>query len=356
VYLSFLLPDFAVMGNTHFYGFSQQEYKGKLAHVSCVTDRSGRNCRRLGLISADEFCNESSFSDEIPKETYNNNYLGSGIVNFDLHIMPYDSAGWMSRLRDDVLLVDVALPGSCKAGSAQSVQVNPPWVRSQKYSIITQLILGIRVFDIRSTKAGNDGTQNSGIWTHHGGFKGEKLRRILNCIKIFLEAHPSETVIIVLSDYMNVSESEVYDEISYAAGSFLVNHNGAVNDLTVGTTRGKLTVMNDSFMERHLGPNGREGTNHWKEMLQHLNRIQPMPRIYNRFVTSLKPLKGQSEINETPEYLAVNRGLPGLRKWLHSDDSSKIGIVEAEWFGNCGEISSLIKLIVDKNFMKGNFI
>jgi hypothetical protein len=343
------------MGNTHFYGFSKYEYQGKLVHVICFSEESCSACRQLGLLSAEEFCNGDLFCTFLPVELYHQNYLGPGVANFQLYLLPYDWVNWMSRLRDDTLLVDVALPGSHKAGSTQSADSGTMWVRTQKFSIILQLILGIRVFDIRPARAGQGvGREDDGIWTHHSGCKGEKLRRILNCTRIFLEAYPSETVIFVLSDYKNVSEREVYEAIRNAAGSFLVNHNGAVNELTVGKTRGKLIVLDDGLTVRHQGPNGHDGTNSWEEMLQHLNKIQPISKSFNRFVTALTARNRTSAVKQTPEYLAVHGGMLGLLQWLRSRDADKIGIVEANWFGNCGEISTLVKHIVEKNITKGN--
>ena len=37
-----------------------------------------------------------------------------------------------------------------------------------------------------------------------------------------------------------------------------------------------------------------------------------------------------------------------------SSESDRIGIVEADWFGTCDEVSKLVKMIVDKNAKKGH--
>jgi hypothetical protein len=90
---------------------------------------------------------------QVPKETYKKSSsspcLGPGISDFDIYTMPYDLANWMQNLKDNVYLRDLALPGSHDAGTAQVEKATSNWSRTQAYSIITQLILGMRVFDIR---------------------------------------------------------------------------------------------------------------------------------------------------------------------------------------------------------------
>jgi len=342
---------------THYYGFSNYHYRGRLARVVSFTDQSRNDCKQLGLISQHDFCCETYENwDKVPKKEYRNDSLGPGITSFDLYTMPYDLAHWMSNIRDDVKLTNVAFPGSHDSGTAQSAEISGPWVRTQAYSIITQLILGIRVFDIRPMSARRGvGWEDDEIWTHHGGFKGESLNRILNCVRLFLQTYQSETVIFVLSHYENVSKEEVKAKIEKTMGQLVIAEGNHIYGLTVGDTRGRLLVVDEQWTERHLGPYGHQGTNVWNEMLEHLKRIDPMPNSFNRFVAALTPQQKVASAWQTPERLARDRGLPGLQSWLLTDDSDKIGIVETDWFGRCDEVVDIVKLIVDKNINKGNF-
>ena len=151
-----------------------------------------------------------------------------------------------------------------------------------------------------------------------------------------------------------MSKEEVQAKIDKVMGQLVIPEGNHIYGLTVGDVRRRLLTVDERWMERNLGPHGHDGTNAWNEMLEHLKRIEPMPSSFNRFVVALTPQKKIASAWQTPERLARDKGLPGLHNWLLSDDSDKIGIVEVDWFGSCGEVVDIVKLLVNKNVKKGN--
>lgn len=356
-----------------YYGIANEnakpQYRGKLVRVDFGTAACRRDCERLGLRDRhDVVCGRierwhKAPWNELPHEDVQDGFLGDGITDFRLFSLPYEQADWMSRLKDEILLTSVALPGSHDSGSEQPEFGMLGFVRTQEYSVLLQLLLGVRVFDIRPTRAGDSGKyRNDGtIWTFHGesrilggGVKCENLGRMLNCIDMFLQQYPSETVVFVVSHYVNVDQQAVTSELANYLGSKLLNppSRAAKEALTVRQVRGKLLLLTEEDAERNLGPNEHKGTNDWSEMRAHLDAIPQRRNVYNRFVVALTP-QGVADLN--PQQLTLQRGLPGLSDWLLSPASDKIGIVEADYFGTCEQVLDMVGLILKKNLRLGNF-
>ena len=173
--------------------------------MDAYTDECRHDCENVGLVSQHSFCWDLLTDwDDVPTHEEHND-LGPGISTYTRYDLPYDLANWMSQLSDDLYLWQLALPGSHDAGTAQCVAPASLFTRTQSFSIINQLILGVRVFDIRPTRAGQgSGREDGDIWTHHSGYKGEKLARAVICVREFLKAYPTETAIFILSHEENV--------------------------------------------------------------------------------------------------------------------------------------------------------
>ena len=90
-------------------------------------------------------------------------------------------------------------------------------------------------------------------------------------------------------------------------------------------------------------------------MVKYLEKIKKVENAFNKFVTTLTPPDNQDPVSDTRQSLAKGKGYPGLQSWLQSDDSNKIGIVEADWWGGCYYITYIIQTIAEKNRKIGNF-
>lgn len=107
---------------------------------------------------------------------------------------------WMSRLPDTTLLNDISLPGTHDSG----VLEDGPSVETQAMSISSQLISGIRSFDIR-LKCDNDGDnsdhENDVLQLFHGDFyQSIDLEDVLDDFKSFLVAHGTEALLVRIAE------------------------------------------------------------------------------------------------------------------------------------------------------------
>jgi hypothetical protein len=60
---------------------------------------------------------------------------------------------WMSFIRDDVRLIDLAIPGSHDSATYSMRGVMRPFVQTQNYNLLAQLVCGIRYLDLRVKRA-----------------------------------------------------------------------------------------------------------------------------------------------------------------------------------------------------------
>lgn len=104
----------------------------------------------------------------------------------DLLVVDTFYSQWMSYIDKDVTLNEVVIPGShdsgCNGMMAQAM--------TQGHSIADQLRGGVRYFDTRVTYKGND------LVIFHGPIKGQSFFKVLDEHKAFLDAHPSEFIIL----------------------------------------------------------------------------------------------------------------------------------------------------------------
>lgn len=343
----------------HYYGMCKVDGVFRLVHVSGYTWSFSQNCQRasqqLHLINRHEFCWDwYEYWDFVPKVRKSNYFLAEGISEFSMYDIPNEMANWMDTIRDDVPLRQMALPGSHGAGSAQCERP-PGMYRTQAYSIITQLMLGIRVFDMKLTRGRK--VVGGDIWTCHvvptsgNSVVGENLGRVLNGVEMFLKTHGSETVLFVISHDHGIDWREINNKLLTEMDELIIADQSRVTQLTIGEARGKLVLIKDeeNQIACHRGPNGIRGTTNWAKMLDHLNAINTQqPPTYHKLVAALTYGGGLF-----PKELALYRGLPGLRAWLKSRESDNIGIVEADWWGSCQQVIDDVKLVTAKNTKKG---
>lgn len=157
---------------------------------------------------------------------------------------------WMSYISDDTPITDMAIPGSHDSGC-----YDMPWyAETQDLTFAEQLARGVRYFDIRVNNS------RDGYVVFHGPVNGVDYEDLLRDIDEFMDANPTEFLILDFSHFKNDSESkvfEMFDEIVGAAR--LVNDSELSDDefldsLTLGDVRGKCIVFVDpdetSFRDR----------------------------------------------------------------------------------------------------------
>ena len=148
---------------------------------------------------------------------------------------------WMSYKSDDAPVTRLAIPGSHDSGCS-----GMPWyAETQDLNFAEQLARGVRYFDIRVNKKGGD------LVIFHGPVNGTDYVELLYQIDEFMDAHPSEFLILDFSHFKNDSESEVFrlfDEIVSAervVNDTCMTDSEYLDSLTLGDVRGKCVVFVD---------------------------------------------------------------------------------------------------------------
>ncbi|MBO4554194.1 MAG: phosphatidylinositol-specific phospholipase C domain-containing protein [Clostridia bacterium] len=146
---------------------------------------------------------------------------------------------WMSRVRDDVRVNHMVIPGSHDAGTYDMM-----WMaETQNRTIKEQLASGSRYFDLRVWKTKGD------YVIFHGPIKGARFEPILDDINAFLTAHPSEFLILDFQKFKGDSQADVIEMLSTKLGDKILKNNtlygdlDSINTLTVGEARGKCIIV-----------------------------------------------------------------------------------------------------------------
>ena len=159
-----------------------------------------------------------------------------------------DSAGerlarWMGELPDDRLLCELVIPGSHDAGTGGMIWCG----ETQNTSVREQLLFGARYFDLRVRQ-----TDDGRLVIFHDILDGTEFLPILDGIASFLEAHPTETLLLDFQHFSGGSQRAVFDALSERLDrrGMLVQYGNDERDeaefasqLTLGECRGKAVVF-----------------------------------------------------------------------------------------------------------------
>lgn len=148
---------------------------------------------------------------------------------------------WMGRMADEKLLKDIIVPGSHDAGTKGVIWAG----ETQVCTVGEQLLCGARYFDLRVRKKGDE------YVIFHSIMNGAFFSGILEDIKCFMEANPSEALILDFQHFGGGSEQGVKEMLWKTlgeSGHIVVNDTGlsAVDfcrQLTLGDARGKCIVF-----------------------------------------------------------------------------------------------------------------
>lgn len=148
---------------------------------------------------------------------------------------------WMSYISDDAPVTRLAIPGSHDSGC-----IEMPWyAATQDLTFAEQLERGVRYFDIRVNDKGGD------LVIFHGPVNGVDYEGVLRDIDEFMDAHPSEFLVLDFSHFKNDSEEKVFDLFDEIVSAERVVNDTCMTDseyldsLTLGDVRGKCVVFVD---------------------------------------------------------------------------------------------------------------
>lgn len=157
---------------------------------------------------------------------------------------------WMADIRDDVLLSEMALPGTHDSGTYDK-KIDS--VVTQTLNFNQQLEYGIRVFDIRIRHIGNS------FALHHGPvFLNVMFKDFLDAANDFLNRNPSETVLFRLKEEHNPENNtrSLKDTLEYYLSSYGDRYLQTSNkNITLGEARGKFIILSNNTNFNNYGLN-----------------------------------------------------------------------------------------------------
>lgn len=113
-------------------------------------------------------------------------------------------ANWMSGISDDTYLSDISIPGTHDSGSRIVDSYASKWAKCQSLSITEQLNIGVRYLDMRleydTSCVGNVRVVHSTVDCWNGNNAKLTLYEVLNFCYDFLDANPSEAIIISVKE------------------------------------------------------------------------------------------------------------------------------------------------------------
>ncbi|KAL2889869.1 1-phosphatidylinositol phosphodiesterase [Ceratocystis lukuohia] len=164
---------------------------------------------------------------------------------------------WMSTVRDDVLLSQLSIPGT---HNSMTNNIGKPELQSQRVPIDTQLLSGIRYFDI-SGRIVNDDLK---VY-HRNTPTGYNFGQVFGSIFGFLDANPREVVILRIKKEHLGDRTSSFSQVLknyFAPGTALGNaaasrlyYPGAdVSKIpTLGQLRGRLVILQDFKKKKQFG-------------------------------------------------------------------------------------------------------
>ena len=146
---------------------------------------------------------------------------------------------WMSSVNDEAFIKDIVLPGSHDAGTEGMFYAGC----TQKYSVADQLDRGVRYFDLRVNKKGND------LFIFHSILDGDPFSDVVRDLSSFMKTHPTEFVVLDFQHFKNNAYEATFDLLERnIPEDWFVQNNTPLDDLTyvdslkIKDVRGKFLV------------------------------------------------------------------------------------------------------------------
>ncbi|MDY4592453.1 MAG: hypothetical protein SO434_03530 [Eubacteriales bacterium] len=160
------------------------------------------------------------------------------VKEFDTSLSDF-YCNWMSHIPDDVLIKNLVIPGSHDSGTVTMPSIGC----TQNRHIQDQVKAGIRYFDIRVAKQGDD------LVIFHSILRGVRFEPIAQGLYDFIVANPSEFLILDFQYFEN-SQQMIHDTLQRIGLADLAVVNDTdlpdydfVDGLTVGDMRGKVLIV-----------------------------------------------------------------------------------------------------------------
>ncbi|CAM4446477.1 phosphatidylinositol-specific phospholipase C [Paenibacillus tarimensis] len=152
--------------------------------------------------------------------------------------LAYSSTNWMGSVKDSVSLAALSIPGTHDSGALYEPISGT--AKTQELTIAQQLSIGVRYLDIRTRH------YKDAFPIHHGAvYQNQNFDDVLNAVISFLNANPSETVIMsVKEEHTPADNTRSYEETF----NWYVNKNRdkwLLTDRipTLGEARGKIVLL-----------------------------------------------------------------------------------------------------------------
>jgi hypothetical protein len=142
---------------------------------------------------------------------------------------------WMSFIRDDVRLIDLAIPGSHDSATYSMRGAAQPFAQTQSYNLLAQLLCGVRYLDLR-VRGGNRPV------VHHNFVKGHATEELLRRqVAPFVRRFPSEVVILDFQELARSSRRALVEQLRQHldADRWALPRSLFSTGLTLGDLRGR---------------------------------------------------------------------------------------------------------------------
>ncbi|KAF4979743.1 hypothetical protein FZEAL_4100 [Fusarium zealandicum] len=158
---------------------------------------------------------------------------------------------WMAELPDDVHLSSLSIPGT---HDTMTYAIGTESLECQNWNLTTQLIAGIRYFDIRARLRDDE------LHIYHGnGYTGFSFKDVVGYMSEFLDMYPSETIVMRLKREGNgigsnntISFEEAFNH--HALGEHLYSYSPLKPLPKLGDIRSKIFMLQQ--FPAKLGPYG----------------------------------------------------------------------------------------------------
>jgi hypothetical protein len=169
--------------------------------------------------------------------------------------VPPDHSSWMGGLlavSPDITLNQLTMPGSHDAGMYRSA--NPSSAKTQSLDVTGQLAAGSRYFDLR---LGGWNVTGIEIWTYHFAYYGGRLDDILDQVRDFIVAHPTETIFLKCRSFNSYDQQPTVDLLhSKLAGHlFIANSTPNFASTRLDSLSGKVVcVLHPDYASSMIDP------------------------------------------------------------------------------------------------------
>jgi uncharacterized protein YceK len=186
----------------------------------------------------------------------------------------YDAANWMARLADDTPLTAIAIPGTHDSATFGMVGLDLPDVsrcQNTGADFLQQLTDGIRFFDLR---VGSDGKLHHDYVICFDSWPNAiYIDEVFDRIVSFLDAHPSETALVLIKHEYGNSQNDYLAHVQAAIDAYGNRvYTGTGTDIDLSEVRGRIVLLDGGgnlgrgIMARamHFGGQVSEGGLYWQ--------------------------------------------------------------------------------------------